>query len=149
MINEDKIKLMTKIAMLEKKDGKAMDSVNQYFKSDYISVHLLRGFFLYTISFCLGGGVWALYSIDNLLSLAADMDALSQLGIRIVILYVAGLVIYGLITSVVYAGRYDRRNQEVKYYISQLKRLNKRYEFQSKSKELAKEGGHYDGTSRI
>ena len=37
MLNEDKIKLMTSMAMFEKKNGKAMNAGKNYFKSDYVS----------------------------------------------------------------------------------------------------------------
>lgn len=35
MLNEDKIKLMTELALFEKKHASQMKTVNQYFKSDY------------------------------------------------------------------------------------------------------------------
>ena len=49
MLNEDKIKLMTELALFEKKHASQMKTVNQYFKSDYISRNLLRGFISYTL----------------------------------------------------------------------------------------------------
>ena len=45
MLNEEKIKLMTGIAMFEKKEGKKIFPLNRYFKSDYISSHLMAAFF--------------------------------------------------------------------------------------------------------
>ena len=36
MLNEDKIKLMTELALFEKKHASQMKTVNQYFKSDAI-----------------------------------------------------------------------------------------------------------------
>lgn len=44
MLNEDKIKLMTSMAMFEKKNGKAMNAGKNYFKSDYVSRQMIRGF---------------------------------------------------------------------------------------------------------
>lgn len=37
MLNEDKIKLMTGIALFEKREGKHIFPANRYFRSDYIS----------------------------------------------------------------------------------------------------------------
>ena len=51
MLNEDKIKLMTELALFEKKHASQMKTVNQYFKSDYISRNLLRGFISYIWAF--------------------------------------------------------------------------------------------------
>ena len=49
MLNEDKIKLMTGIALFEKREGKRIFPVNRFFRSDYISRHMFRSFFSYTI----------------------------------------------------------------------------------------------------
>ncbi len=48
MLSEEKIKIMTNLAMFEKKEGNRIFPVNRYFKSDYISSKLLRSFFSYT-----------------------------------------------------------------------------------------------------
>lgn len=45
MLNEDKIKLMTELALFEKKHASQMKTVNQYFKSDYISRNLPPGIY--------------------------------------------------------------------------------------------------------
>lgn len=46
MLNEDKIKLMTGIALFEKREGKHIFPANRYFRSDYISGRILRSFLL-------------------------------------------------------------------------------------------------------
>ena len=55
MLNEDKIKLMTSISMLEKKEGKYLFPVRQYFRSDYIEKNLLKALIGYTFCWILGG----------------------------------------------------------------------------------------------
>lgn len=44
MLNEEKIRLMTGIAMFEKKMMKESIPANRYFKSDYVGSHLIRSF---------------------------------------------------------------------------------------------------------
>ena len=44
MLSEEKIKIMTNLAMFEKNEGNRIFPVNRYFKSDYISSKLLRSF---------------------------------------------------------------------------------------------------------
>ena len=53
MLNEDKIHLMTGIAMYEKKEGKNMLCVESMFKSDYVGSNMLKSFFRYTCSLSL------------------------------------------------------------------------------------------------
>lgn len=78
MLNEDKIKLMTELALFEKKHASQMKTVNQYFKSDYISRNLLRGFISYTLCSILLFGMWVLFNVEVVLS-SIGMDELKGL----------------------------------------------------------------------
>lgn len=147
MLNEDKIKLMTGIALFEKREGKKIFPVNRYFRGDYVSYHMFRSFFAYTFCGLLGGLLWGLYNIERLLGTVVIEELIVIAG-KLGILYVAGLVIYELITFFVYRRRYEYARRGLKVYVAKLKRLEKRYEFQSKSKELAKEGGRREGATR-
>lgn len=147
MLNEDKIKLMTQIAMFEKREGKNIFPANRYFASDYISSHMFRSFFSYTLCFVLCVLIWVLYNIERLLN-TMNLDEVMVIGRQGGILYVTGLVIYLVITFRVYQKRYEYAKRGMKVYVAKLKRLEKRYEFQNRSKELTKEGGRHDGASR-
>ena len=68
MLNEDKIKLMTSIAMFEKREGKHIAPANRFFRSDYISGRIMRSFFVYTVCFILCALIWVLYSMERLLN---------------------------------------------------------------------------------
>lgn len=147
MLNEDKIKLMTGIAMFEKREGKAIFPANRYFRSDYISSRMLRSFFSYTLCYILCVLVWVLYSIERLLN-AVNLDELIVMAKTAALFYAAGLIVYLIITFLVYCKRYEYARRGMKVYVAKLKRLEKRYEFQSRSKELMKEGSRYDDVSR-
>lgn len=69
MLNEDKIKLMTSISMLEKKEGKYLFPVRQYFRSDYIEKNLLKALIGYTFCWILGGTLVLLYRAEDLFSI--------------------------------------------------------------------------------
>lgn len=139
MLNEDKIKLMNEIAMLEKQGKKTIFPANRYFRGDYISSHLLRAIFAYTISYCLCVIVWLLYNADEMLNIL-NLDTMLVYGRKAVVFYFAGLVLYGFITFLVCRRRYEHARRGMKVYLAKLKRLEKRYEFQSRAKELTKEG---------
>lgn len=147
MLNEDKIKLMTGIALFEKREGKAIFPANRYFESDYISSRMLRSFFSYTLCYLLGAMVWVLYSIDRLLN---EMEIDEVLGIAkfAAVFYVVGLILYLAITFHVYRRRYEYARRGMKVYMAKLKRLEKRYEFQNRTKELTKEGSRHDDATR-
>ena len=52
MINEEKIKVMTKIAMYEQGEGRKYLPISKYYRSDYIGLALIKNFFLVTLVIC-------------------------------------------------------------------------------------------------
>ena len=148
MLNEDKIKLMANISMFEKHEGKHISLVNRYFKSDYISRNLLRAFFGYTLCWALGFLLVILYRAEGIFA-SMDFAALQEQAVRYGKYYVAGLVCYLLIALIVSVRRYNRGLQEQKIYIAKLRRLEKRYEFQNRTKELGREVRRHDRNAGI
>lgn len=140
MLNEDKIQLMTGIAMFEKKEGKDMFPAESMFRNDYIGSHMLKSFFRFTCSFLIGLALWGLYSIEELLN-TITVDNLVQLGIKGTGLYAAGLFVYLCITYTVYSRRYDYAGKTIRVYTAKLRRLHKQYEDRTKTRELTGKGG--------
>jgi hypothetical protein len=147
MLNEDKMRLMTGIAMFEKREGKYISPANRYFRGDYISMHLLRSFFAFTVCFVLCVGIWVLYNIDNLLNVMELDDVVWDMKAG-GILYLAGLIFYLIVTWIVYNRRYEVAKRGMNVYLTKLKRLSRRYEYQDRTKEMTKEGSIHDGASR-
>ena len=140
MLNEDKIRLMNEIAMFEKRGEKNIFPVNRYFRGDYISSRMIRSFFSYTFCYILCVFLWVLCSMERLLN-ALNLDEMIDLGGRAALLYAVGLLVYLAITFWVYRRRYEYARRGMKVYVAKLRRLEKRYEFQNRAKELTKEGG--------
>lgn len=140
MLNEDKIQLMTGIALFEKKEGKDMLPAESMFRSDYVGSQMLKSFFRFTCSFLIGAMVWGLYSVDQLLSMIT-IDYLMQMGMRAAVFYGVGLLIYLWITYTIYSKKYDCSKKTVRVYMAKLKRLHKRYEFRTRTRALTGKGG--------
>ena len=138
MLNEDKIKLMTELALFEKKHASQMKTVNQYFKSDYISRNLLRGFISYTLCSILLFGMWILFNIEVVLS-SIGMDELKGLAFRGGALYLGGLFLYVVLTIIVYGGRYEYEEKMNRIYIAKLKHLDKRYDIHRRARKMERE----------
>lgn len=137
MLNEDKIRLMTGIAMYEKKAEKDIFPVTRYFKSDYISSHMIRSFLTYTFAFLIFLAVWILYQIEDIFN-SMDITVLISSAKYIGILYAAGLFLYSLVTYLVYSKRYETASKSLRVYQAKLRRLEKKYssqDGQSESKE--------------
>lgn len=138
MLNEDKIKLMTELSLYEKKQKRRVFAAERYFKSDYISKYMLLAFFKYTVSFLLLLFLFGLFQFDMLMGIIRIEDVIFLLT-NIVILYLIGLFVFEVITYFVWAKKYDRSKRTQDKYIYKLRTLKKRYDFQSKSKEISKE----------
>jgi len=138
MLNEDKIKLMTSMAMFEKKNGKAMNAGKNYFKSDYVSRQMIRGFFNYTISCTAVLFIWILYSMEQFLS-TLSFEGMLGLIRNFVIYYLIGLAVYMGLVHTVYSRRYDYAAKNIRLYTAKLKHLDKRYDYHNRSRTLAKE----------
>lgn len=137
MLNEDKIKLMTSISMFEKKEERYLAPVKRYFKGDYISRHLLRSLLGYTFCWLLGVALVLVYCAQNIFAMM-NLDAVREYGMLFVISYIGGLVVYQIITGIVYARRYNHGMRGMKVYVARLRRLEKRYEFQNRTKDLGR-----------
>lgn len=138
MLNEEKIRLMTGIAMYEKKAEKDVFPVTRYFKSDYVGSHMIRSFLIYTFLCVCLAGVWLLYQIENILN-TMDISVLLESAKYIAVLYAAGLVLYLLITFIVYIKRYNRASKSLKVYQAKLRRLEKKYNSQAVQKQGGEE----------
>lgn len=128
MINEEKVILMTKLASYEANEGKKYLAIGRYFRSDYISLQLLKALISGTLAFCVLVGMFVLYDIEafmkNFYQTADMINLIKELGI----VYLIAIGIYMLITYVVAAYRYNRSRQSLKTYYGNLKKLSKLYE---------------------
>lgn len=138
MLNEEKIRLMTGIAMYEKKANKEIFPVTRYFKSDYVGVRMIRSFLMYTLTCAIILGMWILYQIEDILN-TMDISVLLESAKYIAVLYAAGLVLYLLITFIVYIKRYNRASKSLKVYQAKLRRLEKKYNSQAVQKQGGEE----------
>jgi hypothetical protein len=139
MLSEEKIRMMTNLARFEKHEGKRIFPINRYFMIDYIGSKLLRSFFCYTLSFLLCVAIWILYYVEWWLN-TMDLDVLMRTARRIGWIYIWGLAGYLIISIFIYRKRYEYANRGRKVYLAKLKRLDKRYEGNSRPMKRTKGG---------
>ena len=140
MLNEEKVKYMTELAIFEKNEGKKIFPINRYFKKDYVGGQMFRSFFGYTFCYLLFLLMWVLYKLDELLnemSIDEILDAAKKWGV----IYAAGLVLYLIVTWIVYSKRYDYAARSQTMYTSKLKHLVRRYEKERPERKRDNRGG--------
>lgn len=126
MVNEDKIKLMTKLAVYEQGEGKKKLPVMQYFQGDYIVFNVIKTFLSITIAYglilAIGVVLSSQYLMENIQKLSIE-----QLAGRMIFGYILVQALYLTIALLVYMKRYANAKRSVKRYYNQLKKLSSYY----------------------
>jgi len=129
MINEERVKLMTRMASYEAGEGKKNIKIGDYFRVDYISKQLLKSLVFSTISFVIGLCLYVFYDFEAFMEDIYDMDLVAT-GKQLLTYYIVFAVVYALITWVVYALRYRKARKNLKTYYGNLKKLSNMYDEQ-------------------
>lgn len=142
MLNEEKIKIMNKLAMYEQGEGKKYLPVSRYYRSDYIGLAMIKNFFLITIGYVLVLAGIAAYFGEYLVDNIHKMN-LVALGIEAVVGYIVVLVLFSVLTYIQYSVKYYRAKKSVKTYYEDLTRLNKIYNREEKKNSVIGVSGGY------
>lgn len=126
MLDEKRIKLMTKIASYEETEGKEVIPIGGYFRSDYICFNVVKTIISATISFGLIFGLYIYYHMEMLIQDIYRLDLL-QMGKGVLKYYLIFVGIYAVIGYVVYSIRYDKARKSLQRYQNALKGLIKMY----------------------
>ena len=142
MLNEEKIKIMNRLAMYEQGEGKKYLPVSRYYRSDYIGLAMIKNFFLVTISYCLVLAGIAVYFGEYLIDNIHKMNLVS-IGIEAVVGYVIVLVLFSVLTYIQYTIKYRKAKKSVKNYYEELTQLNKIYNREEKKSSARGVSGGY------
>lgn len=143
MLNEDRIKLMTKMASYEAKEGRKEIPISKFFRIDFVTSNMLKTAIATTIAFVLIVGMWAFYKADFFLGNVYKLDFFSA-GKLFLKYYLVFLAINMVIAYGVYMVKYTRAKKGVKKYYGQLKRLSKLYEKENNNDSRKSLGGKTD-----
>ena len=129
MLNEEKIRQMTELALLKKRKGEQMFEIDNYFREDYVGKHMLRSFFVYTVCFALVVVLAILYNLENLMS---SMNPIGLLSVVYILIYVLGLLRFEIITYRFFSKKYDEAQKDLKIYNDRLNYFEKKFDNKDK-----------------
>lgn len=127
MLNEERVKLMTRMASYESGEGRKNMDIGKYFRGDYISIQVLKSVISATISFVICFGLYLLYDFENFMENIYQMD-LMQFAKDVLILYIVITVGYAMITYFIFSIRYKQARKSLKKYYNNLRKLFGLYE---------------------
>ncbi|MGN0335860.1 MAG: hypothetical protein ACI4DV_09440 [Lachnospiraceae bacterium] len=128
MLNEEKIRYMTKAAAFENSEKKKDLWISGYFRSDYVGFFMLRSGIAYTAAFVILAALRAVSDMENLTILLGDAQILKSYLIRAVIAFAVGLILYEIAAFLFYSARYQRAKNSVGEYKETLKKIRSIYD---------------------
>lgn len=127
MLNEEKIKLMTRMAAYEENEGKRSMQIGNYFRSDYIGLQVMKSVISATIAFAIVIAMYIFYDFESVMKEIYQVDLLAT-GKQILIAYVVFVGIYAVVTYIIYAYRYTKAKKSLKKYYTHLTELSGFYD---------------------
>ena len=127
MINQEKVALMTKLAIYEENEGRKNIPMGKYYKDDYVSLHMVNTVIVATFSYVLVIAAIVFAHIEQMMAEIANMDFIKA-GTDIAIGYVATIFVYLIISYIVYTIRFKNVSKSLYEYNSNLKKLYSMYE---------------------
>ena len=138
LLNENKVKMMTKMAIYEKNEGRRMLRTARYFKGDYVAFGILKTLITTTLAFAIVAIMYVLCNAEGLVENINSMDYLA-FGKKVAIYYIIMLVIFAITAGFVYSFQYENSRKGLKKYFSRLNKLERFYNGQKKKKIIVEE----------
>lgn len=122
MLNEEKVKLMTRAAVYEKHEGKKNMKMTKYFRGDYVSWNMIKTVAAVTFAYLIVAGCWVLYNLEYLMENFYTMD-LAEIIRQILVYYIAVLVVYTILSYIIYTIKYSMAMKSLKRFRSSLRKI--------------------------
>ena len=126
MVNVRKVRLMTKLAIYEKKEGKEDIKLGKYFRRDYVRLKVLHNIVAVTIGYLLVLAMIVAYQMEYLIREAVNLD---YIGIGKTILggYIIVVTVYVMASMVGYGLYYSYSRKKLAKYFRMLRLLRSMY----------------------
>lgn len=129
MLNENKIKMMTKMAIYEKNEGKKSLKTAKYYKTDFVTFGVLKSVIATTLAYIIAVVLYVLCTLESLLAEVNDIDYVA-VGTKMCVYYIIMLIVFAVISGFVSAHQYERYQKGLKKYNSRLTKLERFYSVQ-------------------
>ena len=127
MVNVRNVRLMTKLAIYEKKEGKEDIKLGKFFRRDYVRLKILHNIVAVTIGYLLVLAMIIAYQMEYLIREAVNLDYIG-IGKTILGAYVIVVTVYVMTAMVGYGLYYDYSRKKLAKYFRMLRRLRSLYQ---------------------
>lgn len=123
MLNQKKIRLMTRMAIFEESaEGKEALRISKYYKHDYVRWELIKTIMSITIGYLLILVLIVLYHAEYLIANAVTLNY-KEIAMKAIGAYLILLVVYVSASLVGYSYKFSRERRNLTRYYKSLKRL--------------------------
>jgi len=126
MLDEDKIRVMTKLAVFEKEEGDKAEIASHYYKGDYVSYNMIWTGINASIAYVLLVGLCLFCGMEQFLNYMQENNIVTFLTI-LGIIYIFYLVGFEIFSFFFFRKKYNSAEKKVKEYCNGLKELEKIY----------------------
>ncbi|MCR5829361.1 MAG: hypothetical protein K6F93_03315 [Lachnospiraceae bacterium] len=126
MIDNNKVRIMTRMSIYEKHEGKEDLRFNKYFKSDYARLQVLRTLVSVSIAYIIFALLFVLYNLEYIIDNVLTLDY-PALGKQILGGYIVVLAVYLIGSLVGYSLKYQFSRKRLKKYYKLIRELREIY----------------------
>lgn len=127
MVNVRRVRLMTKLAIYEKTEGKEDIKLGKYFRRDYVRLKILYNILAVTIGYLMVLAMIIAYKMEYLIKEAVNLDYIGM-GKLILGVYIIVVTIYVMAAMVGYSMYYDYSRKKLAKYFRMLRLLRNMYQ---------------------
>ncbi len=126
MLNNRKVRLMTRLAMYEQKEGREDIRLSKYFRTDYVRLQVLKSVVALTVGYLLVLLILVLYHSEYLIRNAVVLDYQAMI-VRYAGIYIVVLAVYCSMVMIGYMIQYRASRKKLAKYFRMLRRLRSIY----------------------
>lgn len=127
MLSEERIILMTRMASYEQGEGRKNVKIGNYFRSDYITVQVLKAVICGIVAFLIMFGLYVLCNYEDLMQKLYNIDELLVFAKDVLTYFCAMVGGYGVLVYIICTWRYVSAKKSLKCYYHNLKKLGSMY----------------------
>ncbi len=140
MLNNRKVRLMTRLAVYEQSEGREDVRLSKYFRSDYVRLQTLKTAVAVTVGYLFVLLILVVYHSEYLIQNAVVLDYRGIL-LRYVGIYIILLAVYIALSTIGYMIKYRTSRKKLSKYFRMLRRLRSLY----KEEDGEEENIEHDG----
>lgn len=126
MINEERVKLMTRLALFRQKEERRSLEINRSRRFDYLWLNIVKTIICFTLAAVI---IVAICLLCLLMQPGAwGLEQLLFFSVTVLVVYLVGVVAAALTAYVISDNRYEESNKKVHEYQTMLRRMKWLYE---------------------